>query len=392
RKPSLPGPRSVKPNLRLERLKWINDYKGVSVLPLLAPKKPKETEVPWHISMREREGKDQNEILSQEICSFHDYIRPSPLETVARKTTVKRVKNSVRAVLPDMDLEVFGSERTGLAFALSDLDLRLVADDEQTATGLPSRNVRNRLNGHLKTLERELRKQTTSYSLVAHRHARYPLVAMQHRSTGLDVQIVLSNDTAQSRDYMNRSMKEFPYLSQLYSVVKTMFDMRGLSDVFRGGFGSYSIFMMIVASLRHSPSIPSDVGQALLHFLEFWERFDTTSKGISIEPAELYDKASTQVISRTAKIKLEENKTQPPNFMLSLRDPADPTNDLGRKGFCIKHVQATCAFLLLDLRQRLEKQHTESFLASIVACIYPLQLASRRRLEAIGLTVERSRL
>jgi hypothetical protein len=40
--------------------------------------------------------------------------------------------------------------------------------------------------------------------------------------------------------------------------------------------------------------------------------------------------------------------------MLCLRDPANPTNDLGRNGASIKHVQATCTHLMNLLHDALQ--------------------------------------
>jgi len=104
---------------------------------------------------------------------------------------------------------------------------------------------------------------------------------------------------------MQEYMEKIPYLRELYWVVKTMFDTRGLSDVFRGGFGSYSLFMMVVASIKHAPKPPRDSARALLHFLDFWGNFDTTKHGVSIEPAHLFDKAKHPVLTDTQRARLQ---------------------------------------------------------------------------------------
>lgn len=149
----------------------------------------------------------------------------------------------------------------------------------------------------------KLRKHK-AYIMPMLRHARYPLIALQDRHSGIDVQIVLSNDTSLSREIMNGYMQEYPYLRQLYYVIKTTFLIRGLSDVFRGGFGSYSLFMMIVASIRHNPHPRNDAAGALVNFLKFWRDFDTTKQGVSVEPAVLYDKTSMPMTD-TVRAKLE---------------------------------------------------------------------------------------
>src|SRR5262249_44026224 len=135
-----------------------------------------------------------------------------------------------------------------------------------------------------------------NYILCNLRHARYPLISMQHKDSGLDVQIVCANDTSHSRNVMQGYLSKYKDLAALFSVVKIMFDIRGLLDVFRGGLGSYSLFMMVVASLelwgqrnhwtgagdpfkvkqKYGSYQNSSVGAKLLHFLEFYAAFDSS--------------------------------------------------------------------------------------------------------------------
>jgi non-canonical poly(A) RNA polymerase PAPD5/7 len=95
-------------------------------------------------------------------------------------------------------------------------------------------------------------------------------------------------------------MVEFPYLPQLYSVLKAQLDVRGLSDVFRGGIGSYSLFMMIVASLKHKSHPPNNASGALMHFLRFWSQFRTEEHSVSIEPVEFFAKSEQLVMHEKA--------------------------------------------------------------------------------------------
>jgi len=225
-----------------------------------------------------------------------------------RRHLVEQVQGHVRRILPDHVLEVFGSERTGLAMATSDIDFRLVNkqtfEDPFLAKLPPSPEQRFQGMTSLHKLHWNNLAKHKAYILATLRHARYPLISLQDRNSGLDVQIVLSNDTSHSREIMNGYMEEYPYLRQLYFVVKTMFDVRGLSDVFRGGFGSYTIFMMIVASLRHSPHPRNDAAGGLINFLKFYRNFQTQKWGISIEPVSLFDKKENPVLTDTAKAKL----------------------------------------------------------------------------------------
>jgi non-canonical poly(A) RNA polymerase PAPD5/7 len=230
-------------------------------------------------------------------------MRPDPFESIARKHLIEQVRTHVRETHPHCVLEVFGSERTGVAFAMSDIDLRLVhksdlsdpSSDVTTSQKPPDQANRKSITAELHNIHQHFRKKP-EYEDPLFLYARYPLIAIRDRNSGLDVQIVLANDTSVSRRYMAKYMAEYPYLGQVYSVVKAIFDVRGLSNVFMGGFGSYSLFIMLVASIKHSPSDRNDAAGALLSFLRFWRHFDTTAHGISIEPIELYDKTASEDI------------------------------------------------------------------------------------------------
>jgi non-canonical poly(A) RNA polymerase PAPD5/7 len=254
------------------------------------------------------------------MMRFHEYLKPSRVEALARRQLIEQVRSHAREALPDATLEVFGSERTGLAFATSDIDLRLlkVAElGESTSDVLPpSKAHRLRLLNDIHRLSQHLRKNS-QYEHCAVLHARYPLVSVRDKASGLDVQIVLSNDTSLSRIMIRKYIEEYPFIRPVYSVVKTMFDIRGLSDTFRGGFGSYTIFMMIVASFRHCDgnTPPASAGEGLKAFIDFWTDFDTTKKGISLEPTEFYEKATDAPMTPKVRNKLQVRPSTPLNLL-----------------------------------------------------------------------------
>lgn len=239
--------------------------------------------------------------LEKEIQAFHTFVRPNQAESVARKHVIEQVRRHVREFLPGYVLEVFGSERTGIAFAASDIDLRLVPEDvisDSARSKLPpSLEERHRRTRDLRRLHSHLKwKHRQDYLLTAIRWARYPLISLQDKASGLDVQIVLSNDTSSSREFMQRYMDEYRYLLPTYSVIKAALDVRGLTDVFRGGIGSYSLFMMVVASIKHKPNPRNNAAAALHRFLGFWGNFKAEVNGVSIEPVELFNKSEQTVM------------------------------------------------------------------------------------------------
>ena len=246
--------------------------------------------------------------LNLEIQQFYEYAKPNHLETAVRKQLIEQVRVHVRKTLPKYVLEVFGSEKTGLSLPTSDIDFRLMKKEQLEDPAIsklpPTPGERANVMKALRHLYSSNLSKNGAYMLSAFRHARYPLISLQDKKSGLDVQVVLSNDTSMSREFMHRYMEQYPHLRQLYYVVKTMFDVRGLSDVFRGGIGSYSLFMMIVASMQHKPHQRADAAGALLNFFKFYIDFDITKQGISLEPPWLFDKEEVKVQTDTVKAKL----------------------------------------------------------------------------------------
>lgn len=258
--------------------------------------------------------------LNLEIERFFKYTTPTDYELAARHHVSTRVQEMILEMLPYRKLEAFGSERTGLALPLSDIDFRLLPEElppQDTPLGIPPRFLERRRNiRQLEALRGKLYGER-SVLLPALRYARYPLVGFQDWATGLDVQIVASNDTSLSRDIMDKYMKQYPFLRQLYILVKIMFEVRGLSDVFRGGFGSYPLFMMLVASMKHHPNRNKDAAGALINFLHFYGTFNTTDFGISIDPPEIFEKKKTAIMSEPVKTKLEVRTKSNAHFTIS---------------------------------------------------------------------------
>lgn len=222
------------------------------------------------------------------------------------------MRSHIQRSLKGYDVEVFGSERNGIAFATSDIDFRLMQPSQMPDPAVdrlpPTRQERVQRLRKLQSLFNRTIKWHPEYFLPAFRYARYPLISAQHKSSGLDIQIVLSNDTSLSNAMIQNYMDEIPYLRKLYYVVKNILDIRGLTDVYRGGIGSYSIFMMLVASIKHMPHERQDAAGALLNFLKFYSTFDTRKHGISIEPVALFDKSKHPVVSKAIAAKLQVRK------------------------------------------------------------------------------------
>jgi non-canonical poly(A) RNA polymerase PAPD5/7 len=87
----------------------------------------------------------------------------------------------------------------------------------------------------------------------------------------------------------------------------------------------------------------------------------------------------------------QKGKNTPlPSWMLNLRDPADETNDLGRRIVAWKHIKATFKSLSKMLRRDMETNSHHGLLGRFARSIYPLQLAHRERLRQYGRELSRA--
>ncbi len=214
---------------------------------------------------------------------------PTPAEQAARAAVISDVQTYCQDYMPECTLELYGSQKTSLSSPLSDIDFRLCHPDLDKADGArgPSLTRPARQKTMLKRLQALLKlfSDNEAYRSCEIRYARYPLLSVRHRATSIEVQIVSCNDTVASREYIKSHVAEHPSLPALFTVTKAVLVVRGLSDVFRGGLGSYSIFMMVVASLKlNAVTDPTDLGRQLLNFLWFWSRLDNYRFGVSVEP------------------------------------------------------------------------------------------------------------
>lgn len=70
--------------------------------------------------------------------------------------------------------------------------------------------------------------------------------------------------------------------------------------------------------------------------------------------------------------------------MPTIRDPADETNDLGRKTVAWKHIRTTFRSLSKNLRTEVAQNTRVSLIARLVGPIYALQRAHRKKLTDYG--------
>lgn len=285
---------------------------------------------------------------------------PSVDELKAVKKVTAQARQVIDSTVNDSSFQVIGSHSTGLAMPWSDIDvaISLPAIEEEAAAHHKSLTGLKYQKLYHKTL-RQLRQSFAKDpdfainvdSLVI--HARVPILRVFHRRTGLEVQIQIRTGLHQQQQYTLAYLAEYPTLRPLYFVLRSCLQVRHLNKTYAGGLGSYGILIMIVNALKHASGRYDrhDVAKHLLHVLQFYARSDPYVNGFSVEPLRIFRKGKMSMTSEDCLERATDpvlrgigaiaspKPSQP--YLLCLQDPADPSNDLGKQAYAIKHIQAT---------------------------------------------------
>jgi len=272
-------------------LEYTGHYVQIRTSPTIDPSIPE----PWaELSKTAYETPRQQ--LAAEIDLFALWMEPSPAEEAARDAVFQQILDILTQTAPEAQAERFGSSVTGLAMPMSDVDIRLFPRDFVLPLNRNPRTTDPETRAFLKLLDRVqvALEDHRDFTLVVQHYGRFPLIGATHLPTGLSVQVVMSQDTSASREIVKRYTQTHPTLRALYAVVKTVLDVRGLADVWYGGLGSYAVFMLVAASLKHTDpkGKKTCLVDQLMAFLDFVARLNTDQMGLSVEPPRLFKKKS----------------------------------------------------------------------------------------------------
>ena len=288
-------------------------------------------------------------------------MRLSPQEEAASQLVISDVASLGQSWSKVKEFTLLGSRRTGLAAPTSDFDFTFASKDSELSPSEANTSKTKPADKDKKIkIIQALKKMSTRFHLSENfrnidllRYARVPILRSTHIATGLDVQIQTMTGYRASEDFSTAYLSEFPSLRALYFVLRYCLEARGLTTVFEGGLGSYSMLMMIVTALKHANGkfASVDLASQLLHVLDFYGQADLYKAGFSAEPPRIFEKQRKEWpleerISRTSDPQLKGidmmEKCHPRKpYLLCLQDPANHTNDLGMNTYAIKHIQAT---------------------------------------------------
>ncbi|XP_030580409.1 terminal nucleotidyltransferase 4B [Archocentrus centrarchus] len=277
------------------------------------------TGTPW----KERNYSEGIIGLHEEIEDFYKYISPRPEEEKMRQEVVERITGVILELWPSAKVQVFGSFSTGLYLPTSDIDLVVFGKWET----LP-----------LWTLEEVLRMKNIAdkNSIKVLDKATVPIIKLTDSSTEVKVDISFNVESGVNAACLIKDFKEkYPVLPYLVLVLKQFLLQRDLNEVFTGGIGSYSLFLMAVSFLQlhyrdvRKPNI--NYGVLLIEFFELYGRnFNYLKTGIRIKDGGSY----------VAKDEVQKNMMDGYRpSMLYIEDPLQPDNDVGRSSYGAMQVR-----------------------------------------------------
>uniref|UniRef100_A0A3Q3X7T8 Terminal nucleotidyltransferase 4B n=1 Tax=Mola mola TaxID=94237 RepID=A0A3Q3X7T8_MOLML len=296
--------------------------------------------------------------LHEEVNDFYNYISPRPEEEKMRLEVVDRIKGVIHDLWPSAEVQVFGSFSTGLYLPTSDIDLVVFGKWET----LP-----------LWTLEDALRKRNVAdeNSIKVLDKATVPIIKLTDSFTEVKVDISFNMKSGVKAARLIKEFKEkYPVLPYLVLVLKQFLLQRDLNEVFTGGIGSYSLFLMAVSFLQlHyredvcSPNI--NMGVLLIEFFELYGRhFNYLKTGIRIKDGGCY----------VAKDEVQKNLMDGYRpSMLYIEDPLQPDNDVGRSSYGAMQVKQAFDYAYVVLTHAVSpiakyypNNETESILGRII--------------------------
>ena len=282
----------------------------------------------------------------------------SAIEKEASRILISDIRGLIAKRYPHNPLLVIGSCGTGLADRLSDIDLALSFPDlekkpfERGPSSLKIKNQK-RLKRALFLLQAILDRSNLFQGDVELIHARVPIVRAEHRATGLRVELQTLFPHNIAQEYVASYLAEYPTLRTLFIIFRSALHIRYLNNVHLGGLGSYPTLIMIVNALKHASGrfASDDLASQFLYILDFYGNADLYKYGFSPDPPRQFLK---QKEGRKMTAEEKDTRMQDPMlrgieimntfdgrkpYLLCLQDPADPTNDLGKRAYGIKHVQ-----------------------------------------------------
>lgn len=286
---------------------------------------------PWSADVEWSKCQNGAEALHRELIAFDHWMAPTAAEHETRCMVIELISRAIKSQFCDAEVHPFGSQETKLYLPQGDLDLVVVSNSMANL----------RIQSALRTMAACLRRHNLATDVQVIAKAKVPIIKFVTTYARLKVDISLNHTNGlTTASYVNSWLRKWPHIRPLILVVKYLLMQRGMSEVFSGGLGSYSVIIMVISFLQLHPKVQRgeieadrSLGVLLLEFLELYgKNFGYDNCGISIRGRGGY-------FSKARRGWKDERRP----FMLCIEDPHDPSNDISKGSFGIINVRSTLA-------------------------------------------------
>ncbi|TFK68303.1 hypothetical protein BDN72DRAFT_960372 [Pluteus cervinus] len=343
---------------------------------------------PWVRQVDWEKCKNAAEMLHHEVEAFVKWISPSPVEDEIRGLIVQTISRAVESAFPDATVLPFGSYETKLYLPLGDIDLVILSNS------MAYSNKTNVLHSLAQTIKRSgisdrvtiIAKAKVPIIKFITTHGRFNVDISINQDNGLRSGQIINgflqdmrirddvtrtpqesgqdqhtqrpkNDkkangrgkpipTAPSSNPNNTNIEGSLALRSLVLITKAFLSQRQMNEVFTGGLGSYSIVCLAVSFLQMHPKIrrgeidaEKNLGVLVMEFFELYGcYFNYEEVGISLREGGTY-------FSKRKRGWFSEGGRGGGggSGLLTIEDPADPSNDISKGSYAFPKVRTTFA-------------------------------------------------
>ncbi|KAL0057784.1 hypothetical protein AAF712_015568 [Marasmius tenuissimus] len=328
---------------------------------------------PWLEGLRFDGCNNVAEVLHTEVEAFTKYISPSPVEDEIRSLLVDMISSAIKSRYSDAQVYPFGSYATKLYLPSGDIDLVVLSEtmaeqmfhNKQQVLRLIADTMRRK--GIADNIQIVAKAKVPIVKFVA-RHGLIPVDISINQPNGVggakiingflhDMHVgAVEGKQKQKQNGQRSQIDALPNgsgsmaLRSLVLITKMFLSQRGMNEVYTGGLGSYSIVCLVISFLQMHPKIrrgeidpDKNLGVLLIEFFELYGKyFNYQNTGISIRAGGTY-------YGKRQRGWFVDWKTG----LLSIEDPADPTNDISSGSYNFPKVKATFAGAFEILRTTL---------------------------------------
>lgn len=288
------------------------------------------------------------------MIAFENWLSPTRQEHECRQMVIALIRKAIVSQWRDAEVHSFGSQDTELYLPQGDIDLVVVSDAMEF----------QRREGVLRAMAACLRRNNLATDVQVIAKAKVPIIKFvcTHGRYRCDISVNQTNGL-KAADYVNRMQYELPAIRPLIMLTKHLLQQRGMSEVYTGGLGSFSVILLVVnfmqvSQLCNSPSshylgaeqqLPPlsilqlhpkvqrgeidptrNLGVLFLDFLELYgKNFGYDDTGVSVIGSGGYFHKARRGW---------KDHTKP--WKLSVEDPQNPENDISTGSYNIISVRS----------------------------------------------------